>query len=192
MAPIGRALEGSPPGLVGIQLRAKDASDRQLVVWGKDLRELTSAAGSPFVVNRRPDVARIVAADGVHLPERGLRPQDVARHFPDFRLIGVSRHDRAGLERAEREGASYAFLSPIYDVPGKAPPMGIEGFGAAIQHVGIPTFALGGVTHEHIRGLMRVGAYGIAIRRAIYGASDPERALGRFLSELDKGPRTGE
>jgi len=192
VAPIRRALEGSPPGVVGIQLRAKDASDRQLAVWGKDLRELTSAAGSPFVINRRPDVARIVAADGVHLPEQGLRPQDVARYFPGFPLIGVSRHDRAGLERARCEGASYAFLSPIGDVPGKAPPMGIEGFGAAIVGVGIPTFALGGVTHEHVRGLMRVGAWGIAIRRAIYGASHPAQALGRLLSELDKGLRTGE
>ncbi len=192
MAPIRRALEGCPPGLVGIQLRAKDASDRQLVVWGKDLRELTSAAGSPLMVNRRPDVAQIVAADGVHLPERGLRPADVARHWPDFRLIGVSCHDRAGLETARREGASYAFLSPICEVPEKAPPMGIEGFGEAIEDVGIPTFALGGVTHEHVQGLMRVGACGIAIRRAIYRASNPNQALGRFLSELDKGRRTGE
>ena len=70
--------------------------------------------------------------------------------------------------------------------------MGIEGFGAAIDDVGIPTFALGGVTQEHVRDLMRVGAYGVAIRRAIYGASHPAQGLGRFLSELDKGLRTGE
>jgi len=31
MAPVRRALEGCPPGVLGVQLRAKRASDRQMV-----------------------------------------------------------------------------------------------------------------------------------------------------------------
>jgi thiamine-phosphate pyrophosphorylase len=190
--PIRRALVGCAPGRVGVQLRAKRASDRQLVAWGKDLRELTSQAGAPLTINRRPDVAQIVAADGVHLPERGLQPDEVSRHWPGIGLIGVSRHTGAGLRKAEERGASYAFLSPVFEVPGKGSPMGIEGFSQAIEGVGIPTFALGGLSREHIAELMRAGAWGIAVRRAIYASSEPDEALGGLVRELDKSARGGE
>ncbi|MGB5285824.1 MAG: thiamine phosphate synthase, partial [Polyangiales bacterium] len=72
VAAIRRALEGCPAGALGVQLRAKHATDRQLVQWGRELRELTRRTGSVLTVNRRLDVAQIVGADGVHLPERGI------------------------------------------------------------------------------------------------------------------------
>jgi thiamine-phosphate pyrophosphorylase len=190
--PIQRALEGCPPGVVGVQLRAKHVPDRQLVQWARELRAVTVAVGSAFSVNRRPDVAQIVGADGVHLPELGLPAAELRQRWPGLKVIGVSRHDRAGLEAAEQEGASYAFLSPIFDVPGKAAPIGIHGFRGAIADVGIPTYALGGMRAEDLRAVLAAGAFGMAIRRAIYSASRPEEALQPFLSELDKSLSNGE
>ncbi|MFW2386784.1 MAG: thiamine phosphate synthase [Polyangiales bacterium] len=183
--PIRRALEGCPPGLVGVQLRAKSEVDRDLVPWGRDLRELTRASGSLLSLNRRSDVAEIVEADGVHLPETGLPPSEIASHFPSLSLIGVSRHDRAGLEAAASEGAAYAFLSPVFQVPGKARPIGVHGFREAIAGVGLPTFALGGIRPEDVKPLVAAGAAGVAVRRAIYDAEDPSEALQAFLRELD-------
>jgi thiamine-phosphate pyrophosphorylase len=104
----------------------------------------------------------------------------------------VSRHDRAGLEEAAREGASYAFLSPIFDVPEKNPPMGVDGFRRAIAGVGIPTYALGGLGPEHVAALTEAGACGVAVRRVIYAAARPEEVLGRFVRALDKSPATVE
>lgn len=188
VAPLRRALKGCPEGMVGVQLRAKRSSDRQLVSWGRELRELTAQSGAFLTVNGRPDVAQIVEADGVHLGELGLLPEQVARVFPEFRLIGVSRHDRRGLEEAARHGASYAFLSPVLDVPGKGPPLGIHGFRDAIVGVGIPTFALGGLSDAHVPALHASGAEGVAIRRAIYDSTEPREALRAFVRALDKQP----
>jgi thiamine-phosphate diphosphorylase len=192
IAPIERAIGAAPPGLVGIQLRGRGVSDRQLVEWGRNLRSLASATGSAFTVNRRADIAQIVDADGVHLPELGLRPTELRQHWPALGTIGVSRHDRAGLEAAVWQGATYAFLSPIFEVPEKNPPLGIDGFRRAIAGVGIPTYALGGLGPEHVAALTRAGAFGIAIRRAIYAAARPEEVLGRFVRELDKSLATVE
>ena len=178
--------------MVGVQLRAKRVSDRQLVRWGQELRSVTRAAGCALAVNRRVDVAQIVGADGVHFPERGLPMADVRQQWPAFGMLGVSRHGAPGLEAAEQDGASYAFLSPVFDVPGKAPPIGIHGFRAAIAGVGIPTYALGGVGPEDWSALVSAGAFGIAIRRAIYTASEPAEALRRFLGELDKSRANSE
>lgn len=190
--PIRKALIGCPSGRVGVQLRAKRASDRQLVAWGKELRDLTSRAGALLTVNRRPDVAQIVAADGVHLPERGLQPTEVSRHWPDIGLIGVSRHARTGLREAEEQGASYAFLSPVFRAPGKGAPIGIEAFHEAIEGVGIPTYALGGVRAAHVAALLRAGARGVAVQRAIFAATAPAQALKDLVGELDKPGRGGE
>jgi thiamine-phosphate pyrophosphorylase len=185
VAPLRRALAGCPPGVVGVQLRAKRVSDRQLVQWGLELRALTQATGSALAVNRRPDVAQIVGADGVHLPELGLPTVQIHEQWPALRMIGVSRHDRPGLEAAEEDRTTYAFLSPVFEVPGKARPIGIHGFQSAIAGVGIPTYGLGGIEPRDLKALLAVGAFGVAIRRAIYAASQPDQALQRFIRELD-------
>jgi len=192
VTPVRRALEGCRPGLVGVQLRAKRASDRQLVQWGRELREVTHASGSTLVVNRRVDVAQIVGADGVHLPELGLAMAGIRQQWPEFSMIGVSRHDRAGLMTAEQERATYAFLSPVFNVPGKAQPIGIHGFRNAIADVGIPTYALGGIGENDWRALLAAGAFGVAIRRGIYAVSEPGEALQRYVRELDKSLANSE
>jgi len=190
--PVRRALRDCPPGVVGIQLRAKRASDRELVDWGRELRDITTAAGCTLSINRRPDVAQIVAADGVHLPEHGLPADDVLQHWPGLRWVGVSRHDGAGLRSASASGATYGFLSPVFAVPEKGAPLGLTVFRDAIAGVAIPTYALGGVTPRDVSALLRAGASGIAVRRAIYDADSPDQALAELLVALDKGKPTGE
>lgn len=190
--PVQRALEGCPPGVAGVQLRAKGVSDRQLVTWGRELRAVTHAAGAVLAINRRVDVAQIVGADGVHLPGSGLRPEDFRQQWPTLGMVGVSRHDRAGLRAAEQGLANYAFLSPIFQVPNKGQPIGIQGFHDAIADVGIPTYALGGIAVEDCKALLAAGAFGVAIRRAVYQAQDPRETLQRFVRTLDKSGASGE
>lgn len=186
VTPVIRAIEGCPPGLVGVQLRAKQASDRELVDWGRALRTATERWDCPFTVNRRPDVAEIVGADGVHLPEAGLAVESLRKEWPRFSLVGVSRHDRRGLLRGAREGATFAFLSPVFPVPDKSKPLGVAGFASQIEGVGMPTYALGGVGAEHVASLLAAGARGIAVRRTIFDAPDPRDALRELLRALDK------
>lgn len=183
--PVRRALEGCPRGLVGVQLRAKSVPDRQLAHWGRELRAVTRATGGVLVVNRRIDVAQIVEADGVHLPELSLPIADIRKHWPAFAMLGVSRHDSAGLATAEQDSATFAVLSPVFDVPGKTKPIGIHGFRTAIADVGIPTYALGGIQPDDAKAILSAGAAGIAVQRGIYAASDPQEALQRYIDALD-------
>lgn len=192
VAPLAKALEDCPPGIVGVQLRAPEATDRELVAWGRSLRAITRDVGATLTVNRRLDIAEIVGADGVHLPERALSPGQARAHASGLRLVGVSRHDRPGLVEAAEQGASFAFLSPVFDVPDKALPMGIGGFRGAIAGVDLPTYALGGIDATTVPALLRAGARGIAVRRAIYDAPDPKATLDALLGALDNDPANGE
>lgn len=183
--PVRRALVGCPRGVVGVQLRAKSASDRQLVHWGRELRSVAHASDSPLLVNRRIDVAQIVDADGVHLPELGLPIAEIRTHWPTMEMLGVSRHDSVGLATAERDSATFAFLSPVFSVPGKGKPIGIHGLRTAIAAVGIPTYALGGIQPEDVKAILATGTAGIAVQRGIYAASDPKEALHRYIDALN-------
>ncbi len=186
IAPLRRALDRHDGHQIGIQLRAKHVSDRKLIDWGHELRAITASAGSLLLVSQRPDVAQIVGADGIHLPEAGLPILRVRQRWPRLEIIGVSRHDRAGLVVAQDAGATYAFLSPVFKVPGKNPAIGVEGFQQGIAGLEIPVFALGGVGPDDMERLLEAGAHGIGIRRAVYDAEDPRIVLDRFLRRLDK------
>lgn len=183
---VQQALVGCPAGKVGVQLRAKTADDRTLVDWAQRLRELTKAAGAPLVVNQRPDVAARVDAEGVHLPENSLPAAQVRQTWPQLLWLGQSRHDRKGLLASQEEQASYAFLSPIFEVPGKGAGVGVDGFHEATAGIRIPVYALGGITVERARDLRDAGAYGVAVKRAVYRASHPSEVISQLLEVLDK------
>ena len=62
-----------------VQLRAKRAGDRTVLAWAREIRALTRAAGSRFVVNDRFDLALLAEADAVHLGQDDLPPSALPR-----------------------------------------------------------------------------------------------------------------
>ena len=99
----GRARSTRPALLTAepccLQLRAKSATARALEAAGRRLLSLCRAAGVPFSVNDRLDVALAIGADVVHLGQDDLPLADARRvragaGRPDL-LIGFSTHNRA-------------------------------------------------------------------------------------------------
>jgi thiamine-phosphate pyrophosphorylase len=83
---------------------------------------------------------------------RGFVPQDF--------LIGISCHSISDLEAAK--GADFAVLAPIFETPGKGPPLGLRYLSQAVHSTDIPVYALGGVTEERVAVCLRSGAVGVA------------------------------
>ena len=162
-------------GADAIQLRDKFRSSGELVRVGRTLREITRRSSTLFIVNDRLDVALACGADGVHLGQGDLRT-DVARQIapPGF-IIGVSVSAPEEVLQAEREGADYVALSPIFSTGSKAdagPGHGLEMLREIRKNVTIPVIAIGGITRENIRDVFAAGADGVAIISAVVGASD--------------------
>jgi thiamine-phosphate diphosphorylase len=135
-------------------------------------------------------VALACRADGVHLPARGLSPRTARELLGPERLVGASCHDPAELARAAAEGADYALLAPVFDVPGKGPALGVEGFRELVRATGLPVYALGGVTDAHVPALLEAGAFGVAAIRHVLGAVDPGRRVESLLAQLCGSPRS--
>ena len=163
--PLGELVETLEPlageAEVAVLLRRPAANERQLLAEAATLR----ATGVPLLMHRRPDLALLVGAVGVHLPERGLPIAEARRLLGPDRLIGVSRHDAEGLAGAV--GADYATLSPFAAVAGKNPPLGPAAFGRMRRSAPPATrvLALGGLSPANVAEAMGAGADGVAVLR---------------------------
>jgi thiamine-phosphate pyrophosphorylase len=177
------ALAGLPSGRVALQLRRPDLGAGALLALARALRDVTRAHGALLLVNDRVDVALLSEADGVQLPERSVGPEAARKLLGPHAWIGVSHH---APDQPVALGASFALVSPVLALPGKAPPIGVNGVARAVHAAGVPVYALGGVTAAHIPALRAVGARGVAAIRAVWTAPDPRAALAAMLARFDE------
>jgi thiamine-phosphate diphosphorylase len=165
-----------------IQLREKQMDDRELTDLVLRIRERLPEEAR-LIVNGRTAVARATGC-GLHLP--------ASQPWPDtagIPLVGRSAHDLAEGLRAVEEHADYVVLGPVYPTPSKP---GHRGGGADLLRsvvprlAPLPVFAIGGVERAHVTQLLRMGAHGFAVCRAILAADDPHAAAVELITAADE------
>ncbi len=160
---VGDLAKVDPDGLCAVQIREKDLDDRAVY----DLTVLARSLLPPAVrllVNGRIDIALGAGADGAHLPADAPPVAALRARFGPDVLLGVSTHHIDEVEAALRGGADYVTFGPVYPTPSKAgfgPPQGLEALARAAA-VGIPVYALGGVTLSRLAEAASAGAAGVA------------------------------
>lgn len=162
-------------GVDWIQIREKDLCGRDLLELCREAARLPNPHQTRLIVNGRPDVAMASGFDGVHLPGSSVPVDEVRRLVGPDLMIGVSCHSLTDLETAERQGADYAFYSPIFvsaSKPGYGPAVGVDHLQTACRAVKIPVLALGGVTLQNAEDCIQAGAAGIAGISLFQASSD--------------------
>ena len=175
-------------GVTCVQLREKHCGTREFLEEARALRVVSRALGIPLIVNDRVDVALAVGADGVHLGQQDMPLADARRLGPPGWIIGVSAESPADAIRAEKEGADYVGVSPVFATPTKAdaaPPLGLEGLRNIRAAVKIPLVAIGGIHAGTARAAIRAGADGLAVVSAIVSADSPRAAAAILRREID-------
>ena len=180
--PLATTVQAAIAGGVDIvQLREKDADDRDLLAAAQTLRRLTRETETLLIINDRPDIAVLTDADGVHVGQEDLPVAAARRIVGGQRLVGVSTHNLDQARRARRDGADYIGCGPTF-------PSGTKSFDAFVgpefvrsvrSRLSLPAFAIGGITAENAGGLDRV-----AVARAISHAEHPEYAAKQLRAAL--------
>lgn len=150
-------------GVDALQIREKDLEDRDLYGLARIARSLLPP-GALLLVNGRVDVALAAGADGAHLPADGVPLAPLRRRFGTGVVLGRSTHRVSEVEEALSGGADFVTFGPVYRTPSKerfGPPVGLEALARAAA-VGIPVYALGGVTLERFEEVAAAGAAGVA------------------------------
>ena len=183
---VGEALAG---GADIIELREKNLADRELLSRAREVRILTAQAKARFILNDRPDLARLAGADGVHLGQDDVSVRDARRIVGPNLLIGVSTHNRAQLDAAILSGAGYLGVGPVFPSATKEfsePELaGLAFVQAAAETTNIPWFAIGGITEENVERVLAAGATRIAVSAAVVRAERPRRAAARLKARLE-------
>lgn len=163
-----------------IQLRDKTASSRRLYEVARMLREVTRKAGVPFIVNDRVDIALAADADGVHLGREDLPASAARRILGPGRIVGVSAETVEEAVAAEREGADYLGVGPVFEARGTkedaGEPLGLDRVARIRRHCRLPIVAIGGITAANAGSVREAGADAAAVISAIVAADDIARA----------------
>jgi thiamine-phosphate pyrophosphorylase len=180
-------------GVTVVQYREKSACTRRMIEEARGLRQLCKAAGVPFIVNDRIDVALAVDADGVHIGQKDMPAPLARRLIGKRRILGVSAATVDQAQKAEEEDADYIGASPIFATPTKpdaSAPLGVEGLRALARAVSIPVVAIGGINAENAGAIIQAGAAGVAVVSAIVAARDVEAAARALRDAVGAGSRS--
>lgn len=178
-----------------IQLRDKTASGHRLYEVALTLRKLTRDAKVPLIVNDRLDVAMAVDADGVHVGQQDLPASAARRILGSGKILGVSAETAEEALLAEKDGADYLGVGPIFEARGTkvdaGAPLGLELIERIRRHTRLPIVAIGGINAENARQVREAGADAAAVISAIVAEDDIVQATRRLklaLGAAEGGP----
>lgn len=184
---VAAAIDG---GVEIVQLREKSMPDGPFLELADDLNLLCAAKDVLFIVNDRVEAARLVGAQGVHVGQDDLPVAEARRALGPGGLIGVSTHDSAELAEALARGADYVGVGSVFATATKGRDVRVSGptalapLAARAEAVGIPAFAIGGITTENVREVTAAGFRRVAVCAGILATDDPETAARTFSESL--------
>mgnify|MGYP003963439463 FL=1 len=173
-------------GADAVQLREKTISDSKFISLAREVRDITTKRGSLLIINDRVHVVRKVNADGIHLGQQDMSALEARNIIGDEKIIGVSTHSITQARQAQKDGADYIAIGPIYptSTKGHEPSVGIEIIHEISEAVSIPIIAIGAITLENLDGVLKAGASRIAVCSAIIGSKDIYSSTRQFKEKL--------
>jgi thiamine-phosphate pyrophosphorylase len=172
-----------------LQLRDKEASSGVLYREALQLRKLTREAKVPFIVNDRLDIALAVDADGVHVGQSDLPASVVRKIMGSGKILGVSVVTVEEAIRAEKDGADYLGVGPVFEARGTksdtGEPLGVDCIARIRRHCRLPIVAIGGINAQNALKVREAGADAAAVISAIVSADDIFLATSRLKRILE-------
>lgn len=161
-------------GAAWIQLRAKSFSSKERHELAQCLLPHCRRAGVGFVINDDLDVALSVGADLLHVGQEDLAAQpEMMQRAADAGLgLGLSTHNYAQFERAQRQHWSYVALGPVFGTQSKAnaePQVGLEELARCMKVARHPVVAIGGITPQRAKLIWDCNVQSVAVISAIQG-----------------------
>ncbi|HSC45787.1 MAG TPA: thiamine phosphate synthase [Candidatus Acidoferrum sp.] len=169
------------------QYRNKTASTRELLQASQALNVTARQENATFVVNDRPDIARLVWANGVHVGQEDVDVKAARAIVGPEALVGVSTHNLEQFRAAAESDADYIAIGPVFETRSKAkadPVVGLDLIRAARQLTAKPIVAIGGITLERATDILQAGADSLAVISDIWTSRNPATRVKQYLEIL--------
>ncbi|MGE3878648.1 MAG: thiamine phosphate synthase [Planctomycetota bacterium] len=178
-ATLADALAG---GVDLVQWRVKERDEE----GARQALAICRAHGARMIVNDDVELALTIGADGAHVGQDDMPARRARRLLGPHRLLGVSTHDLAQIDRAALDGADHLGFGPMFATATKGYAQGLPAGSLedALRHTSLTIWPIGGIDHCNLGRLQAEGARRIAVSRAILGADDPRAAAHSLRAAL--------
>lgn len=172
--------EAGKYGVKNIILREKDLSTEELIEVYIKIKELVPEETN-IIINSNIEATRILKEKFIHLS------------FNDFKTnleeikslqVGVSVHSILEALEADRLGASYILVSPIFETQCKkdVTPKGINFIKEIKEKVNCKVIALGGINELNFKEVLGAGAGDFACMSLLFMSNNIKKCLDTFKS----------
>lgn len=164
-----------------VQYRNKNAETREIYEEAVRLRKI--CRDLTFLINDRVDIALAVDSDGVHLGQSDMPFRTARRLLGPEKIIGVTVHSPEEAVQAQRLGADYLGVSPIFQTATKVDagkPAGISLIEEIRREVEIPLVAIGGINHFNAPAVIRAGADCLCAISCVVAKDDVSAEIKKF------------
>ncbi len=173
-------------GVKIMQYRNKSASTKAM--WKEALKLRRICKKAVFLINDRLDIALAVNADGVHIGRDDM-PYPLARKLlGKNKIIGLTVHSLKEARLAQKLGADYLGVSPVFATSTKKDagrPKGVELIKKIKKEVKIPIIAIGGINLRNSPSVIRAGADGLCAISAVVTKPDVKKEIEKFQELFD-------
>lgn len=188
------AAQACAGGARWVQLRIKQADPTTWYTAARETQRVCKMYGAAFIVNDNVELARELAADGVHLGKQDMPPSQARVLLGSDAIIGGTANTLDDVVALAKAGVDYIGLGPFRFTTTKenlSPILGVEGYTSIVaqckqQGIALPIVAIGGIVHSDIAHLLATGVHGIAVSSAIGKAERPAQAAEQFFHEIEQ------
>jgi len=168
-------------GVRVVQYRNKDCGTKEMYEEAFELRALCKNV--TFLINDRLDIALAVGADGVHIGREDI-PYNAARKIlGKKKIIGITAHSVKEARQAQKLGADYIGVSPVFFTKTKkdaGKPAGLKLIKEIKKQVSIPVIAIGGINLSNAKEAIEAGADGLCAISAVVTKPDVKKEIEKF------------
>ncbi len=189
---VARLIEG---GASLIQLRDKLSAPREFYREAAAALQIARDHGARLIINDRVDIALALKADGVHLGQTDIPVAAARRLLGKEAIIGFSTHNMEQAKLATNLPVDYLAFGPIFPTSTKENPELVTGLVAmsevATSKGSLPLVAIGGITFENAREVLKAGADTVAVIAEL--VADPRKIAentSRMLALLSPMPNS--
>ena len=172
--------EAGKYGVKNIILREKDLSTEELIEVYIKIRDLVPEETN-IIINSNIEAARILKEKFIHLSFK-----DFKRNLEEIKSlkVGVSVHSILEALEADRLGASYILVSPIFETQCKkdVTPKGINFIKEIKEKVNCKVIALGGINELNFKEVLGAGAGDFACMSLLFMSNNIKKCLDTFKS----------
>lgn len=158
-----------------IQFRDKKMSDKDLFDLSLKLQRICDKYDVCFTVNNRIDIADISNSDGVHLGQTDLPVWYARKVLGDNKIVGISASGYDKVVEASKLPVNYIGCGAIFSTTTK-PEANVRGLEVLKKikeaKISKPIIAIGGIDKTNVAEVIKAGADGVAVVRAVCGAQN--------------------